>query len=112
MKRLCAPLAVCSLATLLLTACSLTSSDPSTSGNQVHMSNTNFVQSSITIKKGESITLVADTFISHVIANGTWENGTSKPSQEPGAPVIIYVSIGDISSYNIGPFTIACSVIL
>ncbi len=109
MKRLCAPLAVCSLATLLLTACSLTSSDPSTSGNQVHMSNTNFVQSSITIKKGESITLVADTFISHVIANGTWENGTSKPSQEPGAPVINNVSIGANNSETIGPFTSAGS---
>src|SRR5258708_13404864 len=109
MKRLCAPLAVCSLAALLLTACSLSSAVPSTSGNQVHMSNTNFVQSSITIKKGESITLVADTFISHVIANGTWENGTSKPSKEPGAPVINNVSIGANNSETIGPFTTARS---
>jgi len=102
MKRL---LALCSVATLLLVACGSTSVDPGTSGNQVHMSNTNFVQSSITIKKGERLTLVADTFISHSIANGTWENGTPKPSKEPGALVIDNVSVGGNSSATIGPFT-------
>jgi plastocyanin len=108
MKRLCALLAFCSIATLLLIACSSTSStasDPSTSGNQVHMSNTNFVQSSITIKKGERVTLIADTFIPHTIANGTWENGTPKPSKELAAPMINNVSVGGNSSETIGPFT-------
>lgn len=105
MKRLCALLAICSVAILFLVACSSNGSDSITSGNQVHMDNTNFVQSSITIKKGESITLVADTLISHTIANGTWENGTPKPSKEAGAPVINNVSVGGNSSETIGPFT-------
>jgi plastocyanin len=69
------------------------------------MNDTDFVQSLITIKKGESVTLVADTFIPHTIANGTWENGAPHPSKEPGAPVIDNVSVGGNSSVTIGPFT-------
>jgi plastocyanin len=105
MKKLYALLAVCGIATLLLAACGSTSSDSSTSANQVHMNNTNFVQPSITIKKGESVTLVADTLIAHTIANGTWENSTPKPAKEPGTPAIDNVSIGGNSSETIGPFT-------
>jgi plastocyanin len=71
------------------------------------MNDTNFVQSLITIKKGESVTLIADTIIPHTIANGTWENGTPQPSKEPGAPVIANVSVGGNSSGTIGPFTSA-----
>ena len=108
MRRLCALLAFCSVATLLLIACSSTSSG-STSGNQVHMNDTDFVQSSITIKKGERVTLVADTFVPHTIANGTWENGTPQPAKEPGAPVVDNVSIGGNNSASIGPFTTAGS---
>jgi plastocyanin len=73
------------------------------------MNDTDFVQSSITIKKGESVTLVADTLIPHTIANGTWENGTPQPVKEPGAPVIDNVSVGGNSSATIGPFTSAGS---
>jgi plastocyanin len=73
------------------------------------MNDSNFVQSSITIKKGESITLVADTLVSHTIANGTWENGTPKPSKEMGAPMIDNVSVGGDSSETIGPFANAGS---
>lgn len=105
MKKLYALLALCSIATLLLAACGSTSSAASTSANQVHMNNTNFVQSSITIKKGESVTLVADTIIAHTIANGTWENSTPKPAKELGAPTIDNVSVGGNSSETIGPFT-------
>jgi plastocyanin len=72
------------------------------------MNDNDFVQSSITIKKGESVTLVADTFIPHTIANGTWENGTPQPAKEPGAPVIDK-SVGGNSSGTIGPFTSAGS---
>ena len=108
MKRLCALLAFGCIATLLLIACSSTSSG-STAGNQVHMNDTDFVQSSITIRKGERVMLVADTFIPHTIANGTWENGTPQPAKEPGAPVVDNVSVGGNSSGTIGPFTSAGS---
>lgn len=104
-KRLCFLLIVSSIATLLLVACSSTGSDPGVSGNQVHMGDTNFAQSVITIKKGERLTLVADTFISHTIANGTWKNGASEPAKESGAPVIDNVAVGGNGSEAVGPFT-------
>ena len=65
-----------------------------------------FSESAITIKKGESITLINDDlFGSHTIANGTWENGTAQPVREAGAPEINDVKIGGTSSAAIGPFT-------
>jgi plastocyanin len=109
MKRWYALLTSCGVAVLLLITCGLTGCGSSASGNQVHMNDTDFVQSSITIEKGESVTLVADTFSAHVIANGTWENGASRPSKESGAPVINNVSVGGNSSQTIGPFTTAGS---
>jgi plastocyanin len=109
MKRLCALLALCAIATLLLIACGSTSSGSSPSGNQVHMNDTDFVQSSITIKKGDSVTLVADTLVPHTMTNGTWENGTPQPSKEPGAPVIDNVLVGGKGSGTIGPFASAGS---
>ncbi len=69
------------------------------------MNDTDFVQSAVTIKKGDSVTLIADTIIPHTIANGTWENSTPQPSKELGAPVIANVLVGGNSSGTIGPFT-------
>ena len=71
-KKLFAVLGLCSVLTLILVACGATSAATSSARNQVHMNATNFVQSSITIRKGERITLVDDTLIPHIIANGTW----------------------------------------
>jgi plastocyanin len=77
------------------------------SGNTIHMNNTHFLQSSITIQKGESITLVADTGVPHIIANGTWQNGTAAVAKEAGAPEINNVQIDGNSSQTIGPFNTA-----
>ena len=106
-KNLFALLVLGSVITLLLVACATTSADTSSAPNQVHMNTTNFVSSSITIKKGERITLIDDTLIPHTISNGTWENGTAKPAREPGAPEVKDVQINGNSSVMIGPFTAA-----
>src|SRR5437588_10610244 len=104
LKKLFAILGSGCIITLLLAACG--SSNASADPNPVHMSGTNFVQKSITIKKGESITLINDDlFGSHTIANGTWENGTAQPAREGGAPAINDVKIGGKSSASIGPCT-------
>ncbi len=71
------------------------------------MNDADFVQSSVTIKKGESVTLIADTFIAHTLANGTWMNGMAKTAREAGAPTIDNVSIAGNSSGAIGPFNTA-----
>ena len=105
LKKLFVILGVSCVITALLVA-SGSGSNANAGPNPVHMSGTNFVQNSITIKKGERITLINDDlFGSHTIANGTWENGTAQPAREAGAPEINDVKIGGNSSAAIGPFT-------
>src|SRR5258706_7478011 len=105
-KKLFAILGLSCLITVLLVACG--TSNANAGPNPVHMSGTNFVQNSITIKKGESITLINDDlFGSHTITNGTWENGTARPAREAGAPKVNDVKIGGNSSATIGPFMTA-----
>ncbi|WP_236601196.1 hypothetical protein [Ktedonobacter sp. SOSP1-52] len=85
---------ICCFVLLSVLACG---GSPASDGpNTVHMSNTSFETSSVTIKKGERITLVADTMTPHTISNGTWENGVAKPSTEAGAPTAntIYRQVG------------------
>jgi plastocyanin len=107
-KKLFAILSLCSVVmALILVACSATIAAPSSAPNQVHMNATNFVQSSISINKGESITLIDDAQDSHIIANGTWENGTAKSQEEPGAPQVKDLQISGSGQGTIGPFTTA-----
>jgi plastocyanin len=111
-KKLLIIITICSFFALLLAACGADRSGDAASGgstpaNQVQMNDTQFVQSSITIHKGESITLVATTFTPHIIANGTWDNGQAKAAKESGAPEVKNVQINGNSSGSIGPFTTA-----
>jgi plastocyanin len=89
---------------LLVAACgSATASGP----NQVHMNDTSFEQSAITIKKGALITFVNDTAEIHIIENGTWDsNGNARAEKEPGAPRVD-AQIGGNASQQFGPFNAA-----
>ncbi len=107
-KKLFILLGLCSVVmALILVACSATSAATNSAPNQVHMNATNFAQSSIIIKKGESITLIDDAPITHTIANGIWENGTAKPQDEPGAPQVKDLQISGSGQATLGPFTTA-----
>ena len=116
-KKVVSIFLLCCTLALILVACGNTSSGNAGgsgnsspdggSGNTVHMNNNHFLQSSITIHKGESITLVADTFAPHRIANGTWQNEEAKPAKEPDSPEINEVQIEGNSSRTLGPFTTA-----
>src|SRR5260370_23408555 len=80
LKKLFAILGLGCIITVLLVGCG---GGSSTGTNPVHMSGTNFAQKSITIKKGESITLIHDDlFGSHIIPNATWGNRTAQPPNE------------------------------
>jgi plastocyanin len=96
---------------VLLTACAGTTgptSSSAASGTTVHMGQTSFVQSSITISKGSSFTLVNDTSSVHIISNGSWVNSTPQQKQEPGAPTVNQVQFSNSGqSQVIGPFTTA-----
>ena len=91
---------------IVFTACGGTATDNSA---PVHMGATTFLQPSITIKKGERITLINESASIHIIENGTWEQGSgtstfnAKSYQEPGAPKV-NVQISGGSSQTIGPF--------
>jgi plastocyanin len=74
---------------------------------QVHMKDMDFLQSSISIKKGENITLVSDTPTPHQITNGSWSSGgIAQPTTEAGALKVNVTVPGD-SQQTIGPFTVA-----
>jgi plastocyanin len=87
----------------LLTACGGSGSS-SSSTTTVHMCGNNFVQPSITISKGQSLTLVDNASAMHIIANGSWVNGSAEPKQEPGAPAVTNLQFSGNDSHMIGPF--------
>ncbi len=72
----------------------------------VHMSAGNFSQPSVTISKGSKLLLVDDVSVLHILANGSWQNGTPQPATEQGAPIVNNVQVNG-NSIEIGPFTTA-----
>ena len=108
MKKLVVAFVVFFGVTIFVAACGGTSDGSSSGGNAVHMTVDNFAQSSITISKGGSITLISDTGVAHIIANGKWVNNIPEPLQEPGAPVVNNVMFSNPGqSQAIGPFNTA-----
>jgi plastocyanin len=110
-KKLLACLIICFTLLSVLAACggsaSGTSSTNATGPNQVHMGDSDFKQASITIQKGQSITLVDDSSAPHNIANGTWKNGSADASKEPSAPTVSNVQVNGKSAQSVGPFNSA-----
>lgn len=104
MKKIVLSLTILALFTVLLAAC--TNSSSVSGPNVVHMDDIRFLQESVKIKKGETITLANDVITIHVISNGTWDaNGTPKPSTEPGAPSVQSLQVNGNDTQKIGPFT-------
>jgi len=117
-KQSLAALVLCIATAIALTACGNTSVGSASGGSNnlpssadgtgnpaVHMDNTTFIQPTITIQTGQSVTLIADTYAPHRLANGTWENAVAKPAREQGAPTVANLEIPDHASRAIGPFT-------
>jgi plastocyanin len=75
------------LLTIVLAACG-GGGTSTTTGTTVKLDAANFLQESITIKQGESLTFINETASPHVIANGTWEDGAAQPGAESGAPSV------------------------
>jgi len=72
----------------------------------VHMSAGNFDQPSIMISKGSKLLLVDDVAVLHILANGSWQNGTPKREQELGAPTVDNVQVNG-NHVELGPFATA-----
>jgi plastocyanin len=95
------------LITTLFAACGIIDTSTMSSGPAVHMGATNFLQSSITMKKGDPLRLIDNASDQHIITNGTWQGTTAKPGKEPSAPPVNVSINGVNSSATIGPFTTA-----
>jgi plastocyanin len=106
MKKFITGFVILSLITALVVACGGPGGPGGGSSTDVHMSSTNFTQSSVTISKGSSLNLVDDTTVVHIIQNGSWDNGTPKPATEPGAPMV-NVQFQGSDSHMVGPFNTA-----
>jgi hypothetical protein len=73
----------------------------------VLMGPTNFLQRSITLEKGQRLTLLQEASDEHIITNGSWVDSTQRPSKEPGAPTVDVTVSGVGSSAMLGPFNTA-----
>jgi plastocyanin len=103
MRKLIVGLIVPSLVTVLVVACG-----GSGGSTNVHLGSSTFLQPSVTISKGDSINLIDDMAVVHIISNGSWMNGAPVPASEPGAPTVsnlMFNSAGQ--SQMIGPFNTA-----
>jgi plastocyanin len=97
---------------IVLSSCTIASGNSTTSSgagsaNQVHMQAMSFTPEQITIKKGQSIELVNDLAIIHVIANGTWNGSAPAPKIEAGAPKVDNIQVNGNDTATIGPFNTA-----
>ncbi|HYL43857.1 MAG TPA: plastocyanin/azurin family copper-binding protein [Ktedonobacteraceae bacterium] len=72
----------------------------------VHMGISSFLPASITVPKGSKLLLVDDGSFTHILVNGSWQNGTPKSATESGAPSVNNVQVSS-GSIEIGPFTTA-----
>lgn len=101
-KKLLIGFALLAILTTVLAACSIRdTSGPA--GPVVHMGNADFLQSTITIKKGESVLLVDDVASTHIITNGEWKDSKPVTASESGAPSY-NKTFGGNDSDSLGPF--------
>jgi plastocyanin len=102
-KKLLVGVALLAILTTVLAACSIHGTSSGPSGPVAHMGGANFTQSSVTISKGQSITIINDVAVEHIITNGTWASGVAKPGKESGAPSYDHTFNGNDSD-ALGPF--------
>jgi plastocyanin len=87
-KKILAGVIGIALLSAILAACNIVDASTLATGPQVKMGGSTFITPTITLKKGQTLTLVDTSSAAHIIANGTWQNGTAKHMQESGAPTL------------------------
>lgn len=103
------------LFSVLLAGCTIVDGSNLASGPQVKMGGSTFIQPTITIKKGQTLTLVDTSSAAHVIANGTWQGGSAKPAKESGAPTVNMNFVGSDTKATpafttAGKFELYCTI--
>ena len=72
----------------------------------LQMNTYGFLQTSVTLHRGEHLLLVSSSAEEHVLYNGTWSNGSPRIQREPGAPLINDMILRE-DTVSIGPFNTA-----
>ncbi len=109
MKKLLATCLFLGLITLLAAGCggastAASSHSANSSGiTDAHLSASDFVQSHITLHKGDHLRLIDDVAGIHIVLNGTWDGTIIKSGAEAGAPLVNHQFNGH-DTYLIGPF--------
>lgn len=102
-KKVLVGLVLLGILTTTIAACGIYDQSNVPTGPTVHMGGANFLQSSITISKGQSINFIDDVAVLHTITNGTWDGSSMVLKAEPGAPGVNVTFNGNDSSM-VGPF--------
>lgn len=89
----------------LLTSCGITDSATHSSGPQVRMGLSTFIDTAVTIRQGQSVVLVDTVSSTHIITNGTWNGTTPVAKDEAGAPKVNTTIANAGQQQSIGPFT-------
>ena|SRR5690349_810388 len=103
-KKLLVGLVLLGILTTTIAACGIYDQSSVPTGPTVHMGGANFLQTSIKISKGQSIDLIDDVAVEHIIKNGTWKGSSMDLKAESGAPTVNVTLNGNDSS-TVGPFT-------
>ncbi len=108
MKKILSVVSLLVICAILLAACGANASATSNSGTVIVQTGlTNFLQSSVTLSKGQSLQLVNTASDIHIISLGSWVNGTPQPATEPGAPQVHNEQLAANGTLTIGPFNTA-----
>ena len=102
-KKVLVGLVLLGILTTTIAACGIYDQSSIPTGPTVHMGGANFLQPSITISKGQSINLIDDVAVLHIIKNGMWNGNNQVLQAEAGAPTV-NVTFNGNDSNMIGPF--------
>ncbi|GLV56420.1 hypothetical protein KDH_32610 [Dictyobacter sp. S3.2.2.5] len=65
-----------------------------------------FIETEVTVPKGQKLDLIDNVAAPHVIKNGTWNGSTPDPTTESGAPTVSANFTGG-DKQTVGPFNTA-----
>lgn len=105
-KKILAGVIGIALLSVLLAACNIVDASTLSSGPQVQMGGSNFITPTITVKKGQTLTLVDTSSSPHIITNGTWQGGTAKHELQTGAPTV-NINFAGSDTHTTSAFTTA-----
>lgn len=73
----------------------------------VHMGLNNFVNSCVTVPKGDKLQFIDDVQVVHILNYGAWNGSNPVPASEPKAPPLSSLMFSGNDTHAIGPFSTA-----